>query len=188
MKNVMTTSLIALAMLVSSAPAGNHNSACCNQCGCGVRKVCRMKCEMKDVTTYRYCAKCEDFCLPGPSKCCGSKLVCDCQALCGVKKQHLWQPTCGHMCHKKMLVKIPVTKKVPVYTCEVVCICNGCGCAQVDEAATAEARANQIMPVSAEEPLVLEDNTQPASADDQASVADTAPVKQASLMERVFGR
>ncbi|HEX3657716.1 MAG TPA: hypothetical protein VHV55_18145 [Pirellulales bacterium] len=185
MKSVMTMSFVALAVMISQAPAGNHHNRC-NQCGCGVKKVCRLKCEMKDVTTYRYESKCEDFCLPGPSKCCGSKWVCDCESLCGRHKEHMWQPRCGHMCHRKVLVKIPVTKKVPAYTCEVVCLCGSCGCAQVDEEATAEARARQIMPVSAEEPLVLEDHTQESQADDQAPAADAAPVKQASFLGRIF--
>jgi hypothetical protein len=185
MRTFVIVSVIALTTMTSQAQAGNHG--CCNQCGCGVKKVCRLKCEMRPATTYRYEAKCEDFCLPGPSKCCGTKWVCDCQSLLGKHKEHIWQPSCGCVRHRKLLVKVPVTKQVPVYTCEVVDLCGRCGCAQVDEAATAEARARQIMPVSAELPLVLEDHTQDL-APGFSPPAAAAPVKEATFVGRIFGQ
>ena len=176
MRSIAIMSVIALATLVSEVRAGVPGGCCCNQCGCGVKKVCRLKCEMKPVTTYRYECKCEDYCLPGPSKCSGWKWVCDCQSLLGKHKEHIWKPSCGRVCNRKLLVKVPVTKQVPTYTCEVVNLCARCGCAQVDEAATAEARAKQIMPVSAEEPLVLEDHTQDEGSGASAT-ALAAPIQ-----------
>ncbi|HEY5311157.1 MAG TPA: hypothetical protein VIK18_01515 [Pirellulales bacterium] len=183
MNSVISMSVLALAALAGQALAANP-AGCCDQCGCGVKKVCRLKCDMKTVTKYEYRGKCEDFCLPGPSKCCGWKWVCDCQSLCGRHKEHLWQPSCGKMCTRKLLVKIPVSKQVPSYTCEVVSICGRCGCARVDEAATAEARAKQIMPVSAEEPLVLADYSQEPQAGYQAP--DAAPANQSNAIGRLL--
>jgi hypothetical protein len=70
----------------------------------------------------------------------------------------------------------------------VVCICGKCGCAEVDEAATAEARAKQIMPVSGEEPLVLEDHTYDILPGAAAPSTAAAPVEKAGFLSRIFSQ
>lgn len=202
MKNILLLSAMAVAAMATQAQASDHGNCNCAQCGCCCQKVCRLKCEMKPVTTIQYCCKCEDFCLPGPSKCCGWKWVSDCNSFLGKHKEHIWKPTCGRVCKRKVLVQVPVTKQVPVYTCEVVNLCGNCGHAKLDEAATAEARAKQIMPVSAEEPLLLDSETLevkgkaqlPASAievaEPTAGAAPAeagAPLTKTTFLGRIFG-
>lgn len=179
MKSVVIGSVLTLTALVSQAQAGGCGN--CPQCGGGCQKVCRVKCEMRTVTTFKYCCKCEDFCLPGPSKCCGKKWVPDCASLFGGHYEQVWgPPCCGRVRHRKVLLKIPVTKQVPAYTCEVVNLCGKCGMAQVDEAATAEMRAKEIVPVSAEEPLV--------SAGESATATAEKPAESVGFFSRIFSR
>lgn len=195
MRTAQFMSLVALLGMLAQAQADQNctncnQSACCAQCGCGLRpkKVCRAKCEMKPQTTFEYDCKCEDFCVPGHSKCCGVRKVPDCNAWCGYRKEHIWQPSCGCVRTRKVLVKVPVTRQVPVYTCEVVCICHGCGCTQVDEAATAEARAREIMPVSAEEPLLLDAGETPSDASIAQSPASAQRTAMSTFLGRIFSR
>src|SRR5262245_10545834 len=75
----------------SFAGFGRH----CQHCGCSCEcvKVCRMICDMKEVKKTCYTCKCEDFCVPGPSKrcddtCCGH--CPDCRDSC-------WVPTAAHI-------------------------------------------------------------------------------------------
>lgn len=195
MRTATIMSLVALLGMLPEARAEQpcttcNQPACCGQCGCGLRpkKICRLKCEMKPVTTFDYSCKCEDFCVPGPSKCCGTRKVPDCNAWCGFRKEDIWQPRCGCVRKRTVLVKVPVTKQVPTYTCEVVCICGGCGCAQVDEAATAEARSREIMPVSAEEPLVLDAGELPNPAQAGGATTVAAGAAGSTFAGRIFGR
>jgi hypothetical protein len=185
---VVTLALGAMLIQVQSNRI-QANNYCCSSCGCcqQPRKVCRLKCEMKPVTTFEYGCECEDVCMPGPSKRCGSCWVPDCSAWCGCRKEIKWQPTCScHIRKRVYLTKVPVTKDVPVYTCVVECVCTGCGCCQVDQKATEEARAKNIMPASAEEPIVLQEGgVEKASFDDQSkSTAKPA----ANPLSRIFHR
>lgn len=109
-----------------ASPAKADEGSCCQGCGCQscCKKVCRLVCETKKIKEPYYCCECEDFCLPGPSKCCGYREVCE---PCG--KTHLekiWQPSCGHVKTRYHLVKKEVEKEVCVYKCEVVYLCNRC--------------------------------------------------------------
>jgi len=185
MKTFSALALLLVGGLVNQALA--QDGCCCN-CGCNhVKKVCRLVCDMKEVTTFEYDCKCEDFCLPGKSTCCGHHWEPDCKCLLGCKKVHDWQPHCScHIRTKKTLVKVPVKKKVPHYTCVVECICNQCGNCQVDQQATAQAREQGIMPVSAETPIVLQDSS--AQDAGQQPAAPQQPQKSLSFLDRLFGK
>jgi hypothetical protein len=181
MKTFSIGAFLLVAAFVNQALAGD--GCCCGHCGCAnVKKVCRLVCEMKDVTTYEYEAECKDICLPGKSTCCGHHWEPDCHAWLGCKKVHDWQPHCScHIRHQKLLVKVPVKKKVPSYPCVVDCICNQCGGCQVDPQATAMAREQGIMPVSAEMPIVLQDASAPVETPKQTQ-------KPLSFIDRLFGK
>lgn len=184
MKTFSICGLLLAAGLVNQCLAGD--GCCCGHCGCNnVKKVCRLVCEMKEVTTFEYDCKCEDFCLPGKSTKCGHHWETDCHAWLGYKKVIDWEPHCScHIRTKKTLVKVPVKKKVPHHTCVVECICNQCGGCQVDPQATAMAREQGIMPASAEMPIVLEDASVSARTVETPSQAQ----KPLSFIDRLFGK
>ena len=191
MKTLLIMTLVAMGALVSQAQAGHHCG--CPSCGCSnIKKVCRLVPDVKKTTTFCYDCKCEDFCIPGPSKCCGWKCVpnaCPCTG--SHKEPNEGKPCfCGKVRTRKVLVKIPVTKETKVWTCKVERVCCGCGCAQLDAKATTEARAQEIMPASAEEEIVLDPNSSfeegvaviPATAD-EAQASDAPVVQQTAATE-----
>ncbi len=72
MRTVLLTTAIGL-LLSGAALAGDCCTApaCCNQThdccgGCGVRKVCKVVCEMKKVKKTVWRVECEEFCIPNP--------------------------------------------------------------------------------------------------------------------------
>ena len=196
MKHLLAAVTVAVIAVANTALA---DSPGCNQCGCGqcVKKVCRIICEPKKETKWVYCCVCEDFCLPGPSKKCGERCVPDCTDCDGVRKEIIWKPSCGPIRTKKKLVKMPVTIEKPGYKCIVVCICNGCGCRQVDECATAEYEASGILPVDAEIEDVVEtpeltqapESVEPAvETPAEEPAAANAEASQPSILGRLFRR
>ena len=62
--------LIFLAVLLASAIRAQGKDGCCAHCGCAnsCQKVCRLVCEEKKVDVLCWGCKCENFCVPGPSK------------------------------------------------------------------------------------------------------------------------
>jgi len=193
MKTLWIMTLVAMGALVSQAQAGHH---CCPQCGCSnVKKVCRLVPEIKKTTTFCYDVECEDFCLPGPSPCCGKKCVPNtcCGIGTGYHKEHIYGKPCfcGHIRTRKVLVKIPVTREMKVWSCKVERVCCGCGCAQLDAKGTAEARANEILPASAEQPIVLDEHSSfeenvvvvPATVDEHVNATEAQAVQQTSAIE-----
>ena len=76
----------------------------CRHCGrlCECQPVCRLVCEMKEVTKTTWGCKCEDVCVPGPSQRCFSDCNCghcqDCRA-------HAWIPTAAYLKTRKVPVK-----------------------------------------------------------------------------------
>ena len=120
MKTLWMMTLVAMGAMVSQAQAGHHCG--CPSCGCSnIKKVCRLVPDVKKTTTFCYDCKCEDFCIPGPSKCCGWKCVpnnCPCTG--SHKEPNEGKPCyCGHVRTRKVLIKIPVTKETKVWTCKV---------------------------------------------------------------------
>jgi hypothetical protein len=117
---------IAVMLVASFAEAGDHGSCTSCGCHCGLKPVCRLVCEMKEVTEWCYDCKCEDFCVPGPSKKCGEECQPDCTSPHGKSCHTLWQPSCGKAHQRTLLIKYPVKKLVPAYRCEVVHMCDRC--------------------------------------------------------------
>jgi hypothetical protein len=112
----------------------------CAHCGCHTDccKVCRLVEEEKKVEVVCYGAKCEDFCIAGPSKrgCQHCETVCD---FCDqpdpkgpdyVKPKAFvwtdWMPGCAEVFTKKKLMKKTITKKVPSYKWVVEDLCPKC--------------------------------------------------------------
>jgi hypothetical protein len=81
---------------------------------------------MKEVTEWVYDCKCEDFCVPGKSKKCVEECAADCTSPHGKDCHTVWQPTCGKVHQRTLLIKYPVKKMVPTYRCEVVYMCDTC--------------------------------------------------------------
>jgi len=138
-------------MLVGPAAASecSEAAACCGQdhgcCGrCGAKKVCKVVCEMEEVTKTCWVVECEEFCAPVPTlgrnRCgccggldCGKQCGAECQAqvengVChSLLERPMVPPKCGKVRCRKTLHKKEVTCQVPVYKCVVVptCCCQG---------------------------------------------------------------
>ena len=96
----------------------------CDQCGscAGVRKVGVPKMFEKEITKVCWDARCEDFCIPGPSVWCGK--VCK-KDDCGCWTHHLWKPTCGEVKTRVVPVRKETKRKVPAveWKVEERCAC-----------------------------------------------------------------
>lgn len=127
--------LIALAT-ATVAPSRAHAGGC-QHCGCDTacNKVCRLVCEEKKVTVTCWGCKCEDFCVPGPSKpgCKNCDLVCETcdnpDAIMAQPKKFVWTewiPGCATVHTRKKLMKRTVVKTVPSYKWVVENLCAKC--------------------------------------------------------------
>ncbi len=126
MKTLIAAIAVSLTALAFAATAG---APCCQECGCNscVRKICRRVCEMKEVKSYEYSCKCEDFCVPGPSQNCHMHCKPDCKEPHGVKYEQHCDPPCWAEVHtKNKLYKHEVVKKVPHYKWVVEHVCDAC--------------------------------------------------------------
>ncbi len=132
---------------------------CCNDCG--VRKTCKVVCEMKKVKKTTWVVECEEFCasLPGCGHGCKSSCGgCDdtgCDGGCGgdscaSPRKPMVRPKCGKVRCRKKLVKKTITCEVPVYKCIVVCCNDGCsdGCDTGSDDSVWEKSAPAMAPVS----------------------------------------
>ena len=135
---VLGASICAHALLERTSFGGE---LCCALCGCNdsCQKVCRLVCEEKRVDVICWGMKCEDFCVPGPSKPCCKEcdVVCD---DCGKKtkegdpvatpKRFIWRDwipsTHTAIFTKKKLMQRIDTKKVPSYKWVVEDLCAKC--------------------------------------------------------------
>jgi hypothetical protein len=152
--------------LLSSAIGEEHG--CCAGCQqhCCLKPVCRLVCEPKTIVEVVYDCHCEDFCTPGPSKKCGEACEPDC---CGnAKKRTLWQPSCGHVRHRHVLVKLEMEREVPHYKCVVEYVCDRCCCqegrAPCDQASRLGAAA-VAMNTAAEKPARVENVNDTSAAE-----------------------
>lgn len=93
----------------------------CGSCEC-VRKVCVPKMIEKEIKKVCWDAKCEDFCVPGPSVWCGK--VCKTDE-CGCWTHDLWKPTCGEVRTRVIPVRKETKRKVPAVEWKVQeqCLC-----------------------------------------------------------------
>ena len=142
------------------------------------KKVCRVVCDIKEVTKSYWCVECEEFCAPLPS--CGSALRslwgllgwggsdccsepacrpgCDAGGGDGCPAARADPPRCGPVRAKKKLVKKEVTREVPVYQCVVKHLCDPCSAA-CDAAEEAEPETE---PTAAPKPATARQALQPA--------------------------
>lgn len=104
------------------ARAGEHGCARCG-CACQCQKVCRVVCEMKEITKTTWTCKCEDFCVPGPSQRCHSGCSC---GHCPECREHGWKPTAAYVKTRKTPVKHVEKVKVPSYRLVVEDLCPNC--------------------------------------------------------------
>lgn len=125
---MLRRSLLALVVLAVCGTASQSGGPFhgCHHCGCSkVRKVCCPVQEIVKETSFEYSCKCEDFCIPGKSKCLGTCCKPDCNGCCKCEK--VMQPTCGRVATKTVLVKTPVVKEKCVTKWVVKTICCSCG-------------------------------------------------------------
>lgn len=142
----------AIAALLVLATGAKGDVYRCPNCGsCQHRSVCKPKCEMREKVTYEYQLECEPICLPGPSAKCGTKCVPDDRSCRGFHWEVIWKPRCGCVREQRTLVKKPVRKKEPHYSCEYLCVCCNCGYEQGAHDEPAEkAPANPPQPPATE--------------------------------------
>jgi hypothetical protein len=162
-------SLVGLLLLARSGLADEYR---CPRCGsCRQKSVCCAKTEMRDKVTFEYQLHCEPVCMAAPSQKCGTKCVPDDKSLCGHHWETIWKPRCnGCVREQRTLMKVAVTKKEPVYSCEYRCICCNCGYKDGDELKPLNPPAEQTPP--AEQPPTPE----PAGADEKIVSAKPAHV------------
>lgn len=167
MRNV-SLSLAAVALLATTAWAGD----CCERCGCEscCRKVCRLVCESKKVSTTVYDCECEDFCVPHRSECIGTKCECE-PRCCDCPKCHeakIYRPTCADIHTRTKLIKRTETKEVPSYKWVVETVCDHC-------ASCTSCAANDTQ-------------VEPTAENTMAAAPQPAPVKKASFFNSLFGK
>jgi hypothetical protein len=125
MKSIMLAAFAAIALLPMLAVADHHRH-CCPQCGChSVKKVCKLVPTVEKVPETKYSAKCEDFCVPGPSCLLGTKVTKDCD---GCHREKIWKPSCGCVRTRSVMIKEVVMKEKPGFKCVVETVCCKCGC------------------------------------------------------------
>jgi hypothetical protein len=131
--------LFAVVAGLAALTANSQTASGCDHCGGGgaCQKVCRLVCENKKVEVTCWGCKCEDFCIPGPSKrgCKHCDTVCEFCDDCDPNAVHAqpkkfvwydWMPGCATIHTRKKLVKQTVTKTVPSYKWVVEDLCPQC--------------------------------------------------------------
>jgi hypothetical protein len=156
-----------------------EQSGCCAGCGqqCCLKPMCRLVCEKKIEVQVVYDCLCEDFCTLGPSKKCGEVCEPDC---CGhTKKRTVWQPTCGHVRHRHVLLKHEVETQVPHYKCVVEYVCDRCCCCEGRLPASEAARLESV---------AVEQNVAAAGNVPVKNVALPAPEAPSRFWSALFGK
>lgn len=125
--NPISTAL-ALAASLAICFVVEAGQPCCHGCGCrdNCGKVCRLVCDIEEVTQVIYGCKCEDFCIPGPSSRC-KQCTADCCNGCPHKTYH-WTPGAATLHTRKVLVKKEVKIQKPTYKWVVQDLCPRCQC------------------------------------------------------------
>lgn len=178
----MKRSLLMIALAVA---LGTPRAEAGGLCGCdaGPKYRCRLVCTMKSELTYEYAEECKPYCNLGPSDKCGKKRVCD-DSFFGFHWETIWKPSCECKVRtKNTLVKIPVVKQVPVYSCVVEQVCGDCGRCHVDAAATQRLHDAGIMPVSAAMPVVDLDGSLRPIRHPEATTFAPPPVPERDRVE-----
>jgi len=116
-----------VAVLSASFVAEAQAGGCCPSCGCHkLKKVCKPVCVVKKETKVTYDCVCEDFCVPGPSKCVGYCKTKDCRGCVHCKP--MMQPTCAAVRTRSKLIKHTEEIEKPTIQWVVQTVCCGCGC------------------------------------------------------------
>lgn len=157
MCRIARISLFIAALTLPLAPRLVQSGGCCAHCGCSAHlcKMCRVVPETKEKIEICWDVKCEDFCVPGPSKKCGVVEECD---ECGSWCRTIWQPGCAHVRTKKAPVKKEVKRKVQTFKWEVVTVCDHCRrhCSSLHElSATQKLAAAMESAITGEEPSTV---------------------------------
>ncbi|MDX1945432.1 MAG: hypothetical protein SFU86_08485 [Pirellulaceae bacterium] len=139
-----------IGLLASSVAANGPD--CCAGCGCqcACRKVCRLVCETKKVPKTTYSCQCEDFCLPGKSKHCGTICEPGCEG-CPQCKPH-YVPQSGGLHTRTKLVKTITEKEEKVYRWVVEYCCDKCAASPSPSASAAPTPA-PVVPASWQQAL-----------------------------------
>ncbi len=135
---ILLWSLLTVGAITNIVGQAHAQDRCCAHCGGleGCRKVCRLVCEEKKITTTCWGCKREDFCVPGPSVL-GERhceLVCDdssdLKAPCVQPKKSVWNEWipggCAKVYTKTKLLKRTITKTVPSFKWVVEDLCPQC--------------------------------------------------------------
>lgn len=120
-----STKLAVAVLLLANCGARADSSGTCARCGrcCAVRTVCVPKRVEKEIVKVCWDVRCEDICIPGPSKKCGTQCGEDC---CGCWELPVWQPTCAKVITRRVPVKTEVKRKVSAIEWVVECRCEHC--------------------------------------------------------------
>lgn len=124
MRQLTTTAILAMTILALTSYATAAERTC-DHCGCHacVRRVCVPKIVEKEIVKVCWDVKCEDICIPGPSKKCCTKCASD---ECGCYTYDVWQPTCAKVKTRRVPVKTEVKRKVPRIEWTVEYRCDDC--------------------------------------------------------------
>lgn len=143
---ILLWSLLSLVAVTNTVGQLHANDGCCAHCGGtdGCRKVCRLVCETKKITTVCWGCKAEDFCVPGPSSVCMRHVDCVCgddtdpKAPCSQPKKFPWTEwipaSSAKVYTRTKLMKRTITKTVPSFKWVVEELCEQCeaNCPVVD--------------------------------------------------------
>ena len=177
MKSLLICTLVALSACCAQ-PLAAEDERCqgCSSCGCArYCKRCRLTCEMKTKVTFEHEMDCEDICILAPSKCCGTRRVCDCMAFLGFYREHVQKPCgCNYSRNVRYPIKVPVEKKVPVYKCVMETVCCGCGNCCGATAAT-QTQADAVVKQAASEGKLPEEDQKEVIVPIAATVENVDP-------------
>ena len=120
----MKTQALCAVFLLGLLPIVTFAADPCNCGGCD--KVCKLICTTKTVEVTCYGYRCEELCVPGPSKVCQKHCNSTekCNVLCRLRWTE-WCPGGSKLTHRKKLVKYIVKREVPSFKWVVG---PACGC------------------------------------------------------------
>ena len=190
----MNRAVACLAVAIISMLSAVAAAECCRDCGCHCDccKVCRCVPDIKKVPKITYDCECEDFCVPGPSKCCGFKTVCPdnccgCPLFNHAHREPVFEPGCSAKIYTRhKLIKKEEIKEVCSWKWEVVDLCPHCKSCCKHHHASAEPGTPAAAPARAVADARTADDyysqNDPSKAGAQPEKAAAAPAPQAELV------
>lgn len=138
-RRLFLRSIITAALAPVLANVGTAADRCCAHCGRGARhcrKVCRLVCEDKKITTICWGMQCEEICVPGPSTpdCKHCEMVYpktpEDKKISAQPKRFVWTSwipgRSADVVTKRRLMKKTVTKTVPSFKWVIEDACQEC--------------------------------------------------------------